>query len=161
MPVAQTSTPPLRQALLVGSAGLVGLLSILFIVTQADRLFGDNSSIGLDPGDRIYRPGDVESLAEAVADGGPLILPDVAGGDDDVILQHLGPGDDEGWIALARPLDAPRTCNPVWQPDDDTFVDSCDDTVYPADGEGLPRYPIDIDEDGRLSIDLNVVIPAG
>jgi len=62
MPVAQTSTPPLRQALLVGSAALVGLLSILFLVSQADRLFGDNSSIGLDPGDRIYRPGDVESL---------------------------------------------------------------------------------------------------
>lgn len=159
MPVAQGGTPPLRQALLIGSAAVVGLLSILFLVTQADRLFGNSGQIGLDSGDRIYRPGDVESLAEAVADAGPLILPDLAGGDDDVILQHLGPDDDDGWLALARPLSSPRTCNVLWQPDEESFIDSCDDTIYPADGEGLPRYPVEIDEEGRLSIDLNVIIP--
>lgn len=160
MPVAQGGTPPLRQALLIGSAAVVGLLSILFLVTQADRLFGNSGTIGLDPGDRIYRPGDVESLAEAVASDGPLLLPDLAGGDDDVVLQHLGPGDEDGWLALgARPLTAARECQIQWQSDDETFVDSCDGAVYPADGAGLPRYPVEIDSEGRLSIDLNVVIP--
>lgn len=160
MPVAQGGAPPLRQALLIGLAAVVGLLSILFLVTQADRLFGNSGQIGLNPGDRIYRPGDVESLAEAVASDGPLLLPDLAGGDDDVVLQHLGETDTDGWLALgARPLTAARECQIQWQPDEETFVDSCDGAVYPADGTGLPRYPVDIDDEGTLSIDLNVVIP--
>ncbi|MEM8923505.1 MAG: hypothetical protein AAGD35_08360 [Actinomycetota bacterium] len=160
MPVAESSTPPLKMTLMVGAAALLGVVAILFLVTQADQLFGNTGQIGLEPGDRIYRPGEVESLAEAVADAGPLLLPDLAGGDDDVVLQHLGDSDDEGWLALAvRPLAAPRDCFVEWQPVDRTFVDSCDGTVYPEDGEGLPSYPVTIEDDGRLSIDLNVVIP--
>ncbi len=160
MPVAQSETSPLRQALLVGLAAAMGLLAILFLVTQAGRLTGDTGQIGLDPGDRIYRPGDVESLAEAVADGGPLLLPDLAGGDDDVILQHLGDEPEDGWVALSpRELAAPRECQVQWTAEDRTFVDSCQGTVYPEDGAGLPTYPVDIDDEGRLSIDLNVVIP--
>ena len=160
MPVAQGGPPPLRQALLVGSGALMGLLAIVFLVTQADRLSGSSAQLGVETGDRIYRPGEVKSLAEAVASDGPLLLPDLAGGDDDVILQHLGADDDEGWLAIAaRPLAAPRECQVVWQAAERTFVDSCEGTIYPEDGEGLPTYPVDIDDEGSLSIDLNVVIP--
>jgi hypothetical protein len=31
----------------------------------------------------------------------------------------------------------------------------CDGREFPPDGEGLPTYPVTVDEDGKLNVDLN------
>lgn len=155
MPVAQGGPAPARQAVFVGLGALLGLVALLFLITQADRLFGQ-SNLDLQIGDGIYRPGPAEDLAEGIADTGPFLLPGLAGRDRDLYLVHLGDVDDEGWRAFApRPLASPRDCVAEWIEADRTFVDSCDGTVYPEDGEGLPQYPVSVDGDGLVSIDLN------
>lgn len=162
MPVAQSSRPPLRQALLVGLGALMGVLSILFIVTQMDRLLGSVGSVDISVGDGIYRPGNAEDLGPAIDEQGPLLLPDLAGGDDDFFIQHLGDDPTDGWSAIAvRPQAASRDCFVQWQAEERTFVDNCDGTVYPGDGTGLPHYPVTVNDDGDLLVDLKVVIPAG
>ncbi len=159
MPVAQGGPAPLRQALVVGVAAVLGILSVLFLVTQMDRLIG-GASIDLDVGDGIYRPGDAADLADAIGGNDPLLLPDLAGGDRDLFLNYTGVDDDSGdpdaWHAIAaRQPTSPRRCSIEWQPDDRTFTDSCDGTIYPEDGAGLPRYPVRIDGEGQLQIDLS------
>ena len=42
-----------------------------------------------------------------------------------------------------------------WQRDEGEFVDPCDGTVVPADGEGLLSYPVEVTEDGGVIVDLN------
>lgn len=149
----------MRHAALIGFAAIVGVLSILFLVTQMGRL-GGVSDISFEIGDGIYRSGSVEDLAPAVDEGGPLLLPDLAGGDNDVYLQHIGTDDEDGWLAIAaRPQTAQRDCYVEWTSDDRTFVDNCDGTTYPEDGEGLPHYRITVNDGGDLIVDLNVVIP--
>jgi hypothetical protein len=31
----------------------------------------------------------------------------------------------------------------------------CDGREFPPDGEGLPSYPVTVDADGKLDVDLN------
>ncbi len=156
MPVAQGGPAPARQALVVGLGAALGVVAILFLVIQADRLFG-STDLDFEIGDGIYRPGPADELANGIAEAGPLLLPDVASGDRDLYLTHVGDEADDGWhVFAARPATAPRDCFVEWQPDDATFVDTCDGMVYPADGAGLPQYPVMVDDDGLVAIDLNV-----
>lgn len=161
MPVAQSGPPPLRQALLVGLGVVMGILAILFLVTQMDRLTGSVGNVEVSVGDGIYRPGNASELAPAIDENGPLLLPDLAGGDDDFFIQHLGDDPTEGWAAIAvRPQTAARDCFVQWEPDDRTFVDSCGGTVYPEDGAGLPHYLVTVNDDDEILVDLKAVIPA-
>jgi len=160
MPVAPGGPPPLRQVVLLGLGVIMTMGTILFFVTQADTLLSGGSPLDVDAGEGIYRPGETEDLAEAIADIGPLLLPDLAGGDDDIFLQHLGDDPDEGWVAIAvRPQIAARDCFVAWKPDDRTFVDSCDGTVYPESGDGLPHHPVEVNRDDEVEINLDVVVP--
>ena len=44
-----------------------------------------------------------------------------------------------------------------WQADAAQFVDSCDGTVYPATGEGLPQFPVTVTTEGEVSIRLDTI----
>ena len=161
MPIAQSSRPPLRQALALGLAAVLGVLAVLFLVSQMDRLVG-GASIDLDIGDGIYRPGEAASLAEAIGGGTPLLVSDLAGGDRDIVISFTGDPESESddadfWhVFAARQATAPRDCFVEWQPDDRTFLDACSGESYPEDGRGLPQYPVAVDGDGELKVDLNV-----
>lgn len=144
------------QLMWLAVAGVIGvgamILSVVWISDQARE-----GEIGIRIGDDTFRPGQADTIAEFIAEEGPMLVPDVAGGDRDLILQHLGDDPEEGWHAFAaRPPDASRDCVAEWQPDTARFVDSCDGTTYPADGEGLPSFPVRVDEDGELEV---VVVP--
>jgi len=157
MPIAQSSKTPARQAILVGLGATMGLLSILFLVTQADRLTGQGSTnLDLEVADGLFHPGNIERLSADIEANGPLFFSDLSGGDRDILLQHLGPSPKEGWFAIgARADDATRDCFVEWTPSSDAFVDNCDATHYPADGAGLPSYLLQIDAAGDLAIDLD------
>ena len=154
MPVAQGGPPPARQALTVGVAALLGLLALVFLVTRFDRLGGGSTQVEL--GGHELPLGSTADLADAVAETGPLLFPGPAGAGRDIWLQHLGPGDRVGWVAFSARADgADLDCVTEWRADDDTFVDSCDGTVYPAGGDGLRAYPVVVDEDGDLVLELS------
>jgi len=105
-------------------------------------------------GDPVFDAGRTDSQAPAIARDGPILLGDVAGGDRDVYLQHLGTDEDRGWVAFdTRAPGAARNCAVRWVPDDQAFEDPCTGDRYPPSGEGLRQYPVSVD-DGRLRVDL-------
>ena len=156
MPVAKGGPPPARQAALVGLGAVLGVLAIVFLVTRFDSLDGGGQTAEVELGQPVFSPGSAVDIAAAIGDSGPLLFPDAARGDRDVILQHLGDDPTEGWAAFAvRREGADRECFVEWQPDERVFVDSCDGTVYPDDGTGLEQYAVSVNPEGALTINLN------
>lgn len=149
-PVAKSQNTG-RTAVLVGVAGVIAGVGLVALIT----VVAGRGDVDVRLGDERFEVGSAESQAEAVDDGGPLIYSDVAGGDRDIYLQHLGDDPEDGWLAFAAsPPDKARDCFLRWQADDEMFTD-CDGDEYPADGEGLPQYPVQVSDDGGLSVDLN------
>lgn len=162
MPVAQGSQTGARQAVLIALGGIGAFLTLVFLITRLGALGDNGAEVPIQLGEPVFQAGNAADLAAAIADDEPLLLPDASGGDRDIVINHLGDSPDEGWVAFAaRELTAPRNCFVQWQADSALFVDSCDGTEYPADGEGLQQYGTSIDADGNLVINLNVVGAAG
>lgn len=155
MPVAQGGLAPARQALVIGAAALLGVLAVVFLVTRLDSLTGGEAE-AVPVGGSLFPVAQADELAEAIAAQGPLLLQDAASGDQDVWVHHLGDDPESGWVAFAaRNDDAPRECFANWNPEDQTFVDTCTDEVFPENGEGLEQFAVSVDPDGALTINLN------
>lgn len=151
MPVESRRRRP--TAAVIAAVAVAGILTavVLFAVVVA---LARGGRVEVRLGDDEFRAGDAGSQAESVARAGPLLFPDVAGGDRDIVLQHLGADPEEGWLAFdARPPGASRDCFARWDTGEGHFVDTCDGAVYPADGEGLTRYDVRV-EDGEVIVDL-------
>jgi hypothetical protein len=149
------------RALAVAAAGVVVAIG----VAAALAVLANRGTVDVRLGSDTFAEHDAEDAARDIAENGPILLPDLAGGDRDIYVQHFGDDPDEGWIAFAaRPPGASRTCTLQWRGDDELFrlLDSagkvsgeCDGREFPADGEGLPTYPVTVDADGNLDVDLN------
>lgn len=140
---------------MVGLGAALGLLAVIFLVTQFDQL-GSSEDTQVELGDPIFTVGNAGEIAPVIAEQGPLFLPDAARGDRDIYVQHLGTDSSRGWSAFSvRPPGAERGCFVQWTEPDRTFVDTCDQTVYPEDGEGLTQYAASVNPDGELTINLN------
>lgn len=154
MPVAQGPKFDLRSATVIGGIALV----VAFGLGIAALFFAQSSgNIEVRLGDAAFQRIETDRMAESIADQGPVLWPDVAGGSRDIWLQHVGDDNGSGWTAFdARPTGASRDCNALWDPDARTFTDPCTESVYPETGEGLPQIPVFFD--GReLIIDINGV----
>jgi hypothetical protein len=133
-------------------------------------LLANRGKVDVKLGDETFQGQDAERAAEQIDEGGPILYADAAGGDRDIILQHVGDDPDAGWLAFAaRPGGVPRACSAQWDagpsgdPADGVFrlldeqgdeTRDCDGREFPATGEGLPQYPVTV-RDGRLDVDLN------
>ena len=144
----------------VGRAATVALVGVLVLglalglVTLA---LGSRNSSDLNIGDQTFKAGNAEKKAELIDESGPILYADVSGRKDrDMILQHLGSDPAKGWHAfLAAPIDKARDCTWIWQPEEELFRAKCDeDLTAPADGKGLPQFPVKV-VDGQLDVDLN------
>lgn len=156
MPVAQRKQTNARQAVLVALGGIGGLVAVLFLITRLGQLGGSGSEIPIQLGEPVFSLGEAAEVAEFTAEQGPMLLPDVANGDRDIIVNHVGSTPTEGWHAFpARPITSTRDCVLEWQADEDEFVDSCTGDSYPANGDGLTQYGISVDDEGNLQINLN------
>lgn len=156
MPVAKGRNGSSRQLLILGVATVLGIAAMYFLVSRAGEL-ASSGDVDVNLGSSTFEPGNVERLAEDIAKQGPLLLPDlIEGRDRDIMLQHVGDEDTEGWHAFAvREASASRDCFIEWRPDEQKFVDTCDGTEYDEIGTGLQAYPVLIDAKGNLSIDIN------
>ncbi|HWC10240.1 MAG TPA: hypothetical protein VG455_03365, partial [Acidimicrobiales bacterium] len=134
-------------AILVAVAGVVaGFLLFLGVMNVLGS--GDTRSQGTER----FVLGQADSLADTVARRGPLLLPDPLGRGRDVWVQHLGGSD---WRTFdAHPPGAPARCVVTWEAGRRVFVDPCSGREHPADGSGLAGFPTEVDEDGRVVIDL-------
>lgn len=149
------------KALAVAGAGVVLALVIAFAVAQ----LASQGKVDVRLGSDTFAEQDAEDAADEIAERGPILYADAAGGDRDIYLQHLGDDPEEGWIAIgARPAGVSRACSVRWDRDDEVFVlldedgevsGECDGREFPPDGEGLPSYPVTVDGDGKLDVDLN------
>src|SRR5690606_24395042 len=98
----------------------------------------------------VFDAGGTERIAAEIADRGPILYSDVAGGTRDLYLNHLSDDVTEGWVAFAaQQPGAARDCFLEWQADEEQFVDPCDGSTFPPDGEGLPQFPVYVEDDGE------------
>lgn len=140
--------------MVLGVVGLlVGLVLVLVLFVLAIPSLTEQERIEVRLGDDVFAAGNATRLAAQVAEGGPILLPDVANGGRDVYLVHLGDDPSEGWLVFdARRPGAGRECTLRWSGSD--FEDPCDGQRVPADGSGLVAYDVSVDEDNRVVVDL-------
>lgn len=152
MPVSEGPTLNIRRSLIyvVGSLALgIGLL--VLVVTLAGS--GD---VQFKLGDDVFEVGDAETFADRIAEDEAPIPFSSLSRNRPIYLQHIGDDPSTGWYAIdARSPSDPDACVLEWSIDDQEFVDACDrSATFPPDGEGLLRYGVTVDADGRVVVDL-------
>lgn len=140
---------------MVAIAAAVAGFGILALVLW----LADTGEVDVQLGSDVFEAGDAERIAGEIADRGPILYSDVAGGNRDLYLVHVGDDPATGWSAFAaQQPGAPRDCYLEWDVDEEVFVDSCDGTTFPHTGEGLTPYPVYVEDDGtRIVVDVNQV----
>jgi len=150
MPVAKGPSFDLRSALIFGGVAVVAAIVIGFF---AIRLGQQSNTLVL--GDQSFSSLNIFSMADNIDRDGPILWPDIANGERDIWLTHIGDDLAEGWFAFdARNDGAARDCNVTWSVADQVFTDPCTGDTYPETGEGLPQIPVYIDET-ELILDIN------
>ena len=145
----------------MAGAGVVLALAIAFLVAR----MASQGRVDVRLGSDTFADQSAEDAAEKVAEDGPILYQDLAGGDRDIVLQHLGDDPEDGWIALAaRPPGVSRRCTiqsrdrnepfRLLDPDGEASGE-CDGRQFPPDGGGLPSFPVTVGSDGKLNVDLN------
>ena len=139
-------------------------VGVMIAVAAGIAYLASRGQVDVKLGDEQFSGQDADRLAAEIADNGPILYPDTAGGERDIVVQHLGDDPEQGWIVLAaRPPGTPRECTIQSRDRDQPFrlldpdgevSDACDGREFPNDGGDLPTYPVTV-RDGRLDIDLN------
>lgn len=121
---------------------------------------GEGSRLDVNLGDDEFNVGSAEKRAAEIAERGPALFPGLLGPDEGyIIVNHVGTDPDEGWVAFAAvPEGAAIECAVAWNTDRRQLVDPCTDTAYPPDGTGLTGFPVVVNDDGDVVVDLT---PAG
>lgn len=153
MPVGRTTT---RSEVRAIAMVVIALLVLLGGVAAFLNLLANRSDVQIRLGDDYFDAGNAVDIADEIADRGPALFSDTAGGSRDLIINHTGDDPEAGWVAFdARlPGDA-RDCQLQWVPAQEHFGYSCDPAMtFPPDGAGLAQYPVNI-VDGHIVIDIN------
>ena len=118
----------------------IGFFAVLFAALWgAAALISSNSD---DTTERLapsfQEMGSYTALASVIADGGPIILPDLVGTDRHIVLDHTGAEPDSGWtIHLAHPADRDAACQIEQIKHTRQFVD-CDGRTLEVDDLAEP-----------------------
>lgn len=155
MPVAPGPRITTTRAVVfaVGSV-LAGVALVALVIWIAG-----SGEVDVRLGDNQFGDIRADRLAQTIERDGPVLFPDVAGGDRDIIVTHVGDDPASGWLAFsARIPGRPRDCFLQWDPDAGDFADSCDPAIrIAADGATLPHYPVEV-RDNRVIVDLQTVV---
>lgn len=155
MPVERGPRITARGALVVAIAATVAGFGIVGLVLW----LADTGGVDVQLGSDVFEAGEAGRIAAEIADRGPILYSDVAGGNRDLYLVHIGDDPAIGWSAFAaQQPGAPRECFLEWDTQAEVFTDSCDGTTFPLAGDGLTSYPVYLeDDDTRVVVDLNQV----
>lgn len=158
MPVSQTKVDPRTLVLVAASFAIVAIVGVVLFVVALPSL-NDNGKAALPAKTLVFQAGPAPERATAVADGGPLLFSDVGGGLRDIYLQHGGTEPLAGWTAFdARFPGSGRECTLQWDRGAGVFREPAGcptQRTVPADGAGLPTYPVTVTSDNLLEIDLD------
>jgi hypothetical protein len=151
VPVGRTST---RRELTAVGLALGGVVAAVLVGVLLLRL-ARGGDVEVRLGSDTFDAGRAGRIAAEVAERGPALYSDVAGGSRDLIVNHLGGDPATGWVAFsAREPGAARDCYVEWRPDEGRFVDRCSGRSYPPDGTGLEQFPAAV-VDGNVIVDIN------
>lgn len=143
----RTST---RTRLLLGALAFLAATALLVLVTFGPARDREVSNLG----DDVFEF-NANAMAQRIAeDGRPRIFADPATGDRPLVITHSGTNPETGWAAFSGLAPAPPDeCIIEWIPDDGEFV-ACDGRTFPADGEGLDQFAVEVDG-SIVVVDLN------
>ena len=98
--------------------------------------------------------GPARARAATIAkDRTPLIFQDPVQFSRPIVVHHLGDEPLEGWIAFDAVVD--RDCAVTWRVETQDFTD-CRGTRVPADGGALHHYPVVVNGEEHVIVDLGI-----
>lgn len=148
---APTTTRSPGRVLAFAVASLVGGLLVFAAVAALISTGRTESRLGSN----VFTVGNAARLQAEVERDGPLFFPALVG-DRDIYVNNVS----RDWFAFETTAPgAAETCPLQWDARRFVFVDRCDGTEYPADGEGLVRYRVFVDAEGVLKVDLRRRLP--
>ena len=160
------NTTPYRPARRRGGVGLLtgSIVAVVVAVAIGATLIAlsNSGTVKSHLGASVFVAGRARDLAPQVAKGGPIGLPPLLGSSRPIYLQHLGPDETKGWVAIQAlvPGEGGR-CVLRWVAAGREFQDPCTGRTYPADGTGLVRYPAVVLPSNRIQVDLRTPLPPG
>ena len=148
---------PLARAVVPVLGGLAFFVVFFAGLWVAATVINDRAEPGSEIANKVFEVGKVTDIAEAVAEGGPLLFPDLKSADGvrSIVLDHTGTDPAEGWqVYYAYPADRSPNCLVTHLEGTRNFVD-CEDRTLPV--EALHR-PVDarpvVENRSSLLIDL-------
>ena len=155
--------PPRRRsrrnrAVVVGSLILVAFAVVLmWLVVRFASNRPDDVNL---PGGDTFVVGDAERFADRIDDQrAPILFKDPLSSRPgrEIYVVHTGTDHETGWSAvLAYAPGAPREvrCILRWSADAARFEDPCGDTDYEVDDERLTRFEAEVNDAGRVEVNL-------
>jgi hypothetical protein len=104
---------PLARAVVPVLGGLAFFVVFFAGLWVAATVINDRAEPGSEIANKVFEVGKVTDIAEAVAEGGPLLFPDLKSADGvrSIVLDHTGTDPAEGWqVYYAYPADREPTC---------------------------------------------------
>jgi len=151
----RTNRNPRSLALALGGIA-VGLVVLVVVFVIALPGLTEEGRVEVKLGTDTFTVGQARPKAESIAIDGPFLFSDVANGQRDVYVQHLGDDPLTGWSSFdARLPGTGRECTLTWDRAAADFTDPCTNQRVPADGAGLPTYPVEVTGDETVIVDLN------
>lgn len=155
---------PLARAI-VPVLGGIGFFVVFFAgLWLAATVINDRADPGSELANKVFEVGKVKDISQAVAEGGPLLFPDLKSADGvrSIVLDHQGPDAATGWqVYYAYPADRDASCLVTHVPKTSTYTD-CEGRTLEVSELALPTdvRPV-VENRTTLSIDLRGVTSSG
>ena len=148
---------PLARALVPVLAG-IAFFTVFFVgLWVVASVINSRATPSSTVANKVFEVGKVESMAEAVAEDGPLLFPDLKSPDGirSIVLDHTGSDPAKGWrVYYGYPADLGPTCLVTHVRGERTFTD-CNQRVVQVDQLQIPANVRPIVENKKtLYIDL-------
>ena len=160
-PVQQSRMTPRTVVIMAVSAVIVAVGVLAFVLLSVPRLT-ETSPVEVRLGSEPFDAGFATRQAEAIATEGPILYSDVAGGERDIYVQHVGEDPRSGWYAFdARRTGAGRACTLGWDAASRQFEDPCDGAAVDERGTGLTQFAVEgsgPEGDERVVVDLRTTV---